>query len=206
MGLGVIASVALEGIRAAAGPAAPAADGGQAGDKRIELGDVVDIGRRYLRDERDAARIGNEVMLGAHLAAIGWVRSSFFPRARRAPTRYRRPSTAGPGGRAGGVRRAALRATAARPPCVRGRSRDSPGESRPGRWPGRLLKLGVQDSQATVAKYMARPATPLLYCAIIRSGHDLQRYEVNHEAELISRSDLRTSAESWNTTPVSERC
>ena len=79
MGLGVVASVALEGIRAAAGPAAPAADGGQGGNERIELGDVVDIGRRYLRDKWDAARVGNEVMLGARLAAIGWVRSSFFP-------------------------------------------------------------------------------------------------------------------------------
>jgi hypothetical protein len=46
MGLGVVASVALEGIRAAAGPAAPTADGGQRADERIELGDVVDIGRR----------------------------------------------------------------------------------------------------------------------------------------------------------------
>ena len=79
MGLGVVASVALEGIRAAAGPPAPAADGGQRGDERIELGDVIDVGRRHLGDERDAARVGNEVMLGARLAAIGWVRSSFFP-------------------------------------------------------------------------------------------------------------------------------
>ena len=36
MRLRVVAAVALEGIRAAAGPAAPAADGGQGGDKRIE--------------------------------------------------------------------------------------------------------------------------------------------------------------------------
>jgi hypothetical protein len=79
MRLGVVTSVALEGIRAAAGPAPPAADSGQRGDERIERGDVVDIGRGYLRDERDAARVGNEVMLGARLAAIGWVRSSFFP-------------------------------------------------------------------------------------------------------------------------------
>jgi hypothetical protein len=130
MGLGVVAPVALEGIRTAAGPAAPAADGGQCGDERIELGDVIDVGRRHLGDERDAARVGNEVMLGARLAAIGWVRSSFFPHGRRVPTRYRRPSTAGPGGRAGGVRRAAPRAAAARPLCVAtapvGASRCSP--------------------------------------------------------------------------------
>jgi hypothetical protein len=79
MGLRIVAPVALEGIRTAAGPAASATDGGQRGDERIELGDVIDVGRRHLGDERDAARVGNEVMLGARLAAIGWVRSSFFP-------------------------------------------------------------------------------------------------------------------------------
>jgi hypothetical protein len=79
MGLGVIAPVALEDVRAAAGPAAPAADSGHGGDERVELGDVVDVGRCHLCDERDTARVGNEVMLGARLAAIGWVRSSFFP-------------------------------------------------------------------------------------------------------------------------------
>jgi hypothetical protein len=41
--------------------------------------DVVDVRGGHLRDERDAARIGDEVVLGALLAAIGWVRSSFFP-------------------------------------------------------------------------------------------------------------------------------
>ena len=30
-------------------------------------------------DQRDAARIGDDVVFGARLAAIGWVRSSFFP-------------------------------------------------------------------------------------------------------------------------------
>src|SRR5260221_14157847 len=45
MRLGVIAAVALERIRATAGPAAPAADGRQRGDQRIELRDVVDVGR-----------------------------------------------------------------------------------------------------------------------------------------------------------------
>jgi hypothetical protein len=79
MGLGVVAAVALEHIWAAARPAATTADGGQGGDERFEVGDVIDVGRRYLRHERDAARVGNEVVLGARLAAIGWVRSSFFP-------------------------------------------------------------------------------------------------------------------------------
>jgi hypothetical protein len=53
------------------------------------VGDVVDVGGGHLRDEGDATRIGDEVVFGALLAAIGWVRSSFFPRARRGPTRCR---------------------------------------------------------------------------------------------------------------------
>ena len=77
--LRVVAAVALQGAGLLAGTPASAAHGGKRGDERIELRDVVDVGRRYLRDERDAARIGDEVVFGALLAAIGWVRSSFFP-------------------------------------------------------------------------------------------------------------------------------
>ena len=79
MRLGVVAAIALDHIGPAPGPAAPAADRRQRGDERIELRDVVDVGGGHLRDERDAARIGDEVVLGTRLAAIGWVRSSFFP-------------------------------------------------------------------------------------------------------------------------------
>jgi hypothetical protein len=118
MGLGVVAPVPLENVRAAAGPATPAADRGQGSDERVELGDVVDIGRRHLCDERDTARVGDEMMLGARLAAIGWVRSSFFPHGRRGPTSYRPRSTAGRGGHGGGGRRAGSRAAAARPRYV----------------------------------------------------------------------------------------
>jgi hypothetical protein len=53
------------------------------------LCDVVHLGGGDLHDEGDAARVGDEVMFGTRLAAIGWVRSSFFPRAPRAPTRCR---------------------------------------------------------------------------------------------------------------------
>jgi hypothetical protein len=41
--------------------------------------DVVDVRGGHLGDEWDAPRIGDEVVFGALLAAIGWVRSSFFP-------------------------------------------------------------------------------------------------------------------------------
>lgn len=77
--LGVIASIALQGAWRTSWPPAPAPDRRQRIDHRIEVGDVVDVCRRHLRDERDAARIGDEVVLGTCLAAIGWVRSSFFP-------------------------------------------------------------------------------------------------------------------------------
>jgi hypothetical protein len=79
MRLGVVATVALEDVGAAAGTPAPAADGGERGDQRIELRDVIHVGGGDLRDERDAAGVRDQVMFGTRLAAIGWVRSSFFP-------------------------------------------------------------------------------------------------------------------------------
>jgi hypothetical protein len=79
MRVGVVAAVALQGVGFS--PRAPrlATDRRQRGDHGIELGDVVDVGRGHLRDERDAARIGDEMVLRTRLAAIGWVRFSFFP-------------------------------------------------------------------------------------------------------------------------------
>jgi len=79
VGLRVVAAVALERAGCAPRPSAAPSDGRQGVHHRIQLRDVVDVGGRYLRDERDAARIGDEVVFGARLAAIGWVRSSFFP-------------------------------------------------------------------------------------------------------------------------------
>ncbi len=77
--LGVVAAIALDHIGSTPGPAATSPDRGQRGDERIELRDVVDVRGGHLRDEWDAPRIGDEVVLGSRLAAIGWVRSSFFP-------------------------------------------------------------------------------------------------------------------------------
>ena len=79
MGLGVVAAVALERLGPPTRAAVTPAHGRERVHHRLEVGDVVDVGGGYLRDERDAARIGDEVVLGALLAAIGWVRSSFFP-------------------------------------------------------------------------------------------------------------------------------
>jgi hypothetical protein len=79
MGLGVVAAVSLQRARLLPGATAATADGRQSLDQRIKLGDVVDVRRGYLRDERDAAGIRDEMVFGTRLAAIGWVRSSFFP-------------------------------------------------------------------------------------------------------------------------------
>jgi len=83
MRLGVIAPIALERARPAAWAPGSAADRGERVDEGIEMRDVVDVGGGYVRDERDAARVGDEVVLGALLAAIGWVRSSFCRPRRR---------------------------------------------------------------------------------------------------------------------------
>ncbi len=79
MRLRIVAAIALEDVGAAPGTPAPSADRWKRGDQRIELRDVIHVGGGHLRDERDATRVGDEVVLGARLAAIGGVRSSFFP-------------------------------------------------------------------------------------------------------------------------------
>jgi hypothetical protein len=79
MGLRVVTAVSLQRARLLPGAAAAPADRGQGLDQRIKLGDVVDVRRGYLRHERDATGIRDEMVFGARLAAIGWVRSSFFP-------------------------------------------------------------------------------------------------------------------------------
>jgi hypothetical protein len=89
MRFGIVAAVALERVGSAARVPAPAAHGWEGIDPRIQVRDVVDVSRCYLRDERDAAGIGDEVVFGTLRAAIGKVRSSFFPRARRGPSRCR---------------------------------------------------------------------------------------------------------------------
>ena len=74
-----IGAIALDHSGLPSRTPAAAADRRQSGDERLELRDVVDVRGGQVRDEGDAARVGNEVVLRAFLAAIGWVRSSFFP-------------------------------------------------------------------------------------------------------------------------------
>ena len=48
-------------------------------DQRQQLRDVVAVGLGQDGAQRNALRVDAEVVLAARLAAIGWVRSSFFP-------------------------------------------------------------------------------------------------------------------------------
>jgi hypothetical protein len=43
------------------------------------LGDIVHVGRGQVGDQRNPVALGDDVVFRAFLAAIGWVRSSFFP-------------------------------------------------------------------------------------------------------------------------------
>jgi hypothetical protein len=88
------------------------------------VGDVVDVRGRDMRHQRHPARIGHDVVFGPRLAAIGWVRSSFFPRASRGPTRCPPPSSAGRAVPVGAARRGgshasdAIRQPVPTPPSV----------------------------------------------------------------------------------------
>ena len=79
MGLGVIGAVALDHARFAHGASRTSAQRGNALDQGDQLGDVVPVGGRQSRDDRNPLRVGEKVVLTPRLAAIGRVRSSFFP-------------------------------------------------------------------------------------------------------------------------------
>ena len=95
MWLRIVATVALQDVGQSAPPPTASANGGQVRDQGVEVGDVVDVRGRDMRHQRYPARIGHDVVFGPRLAAIGWVRSSFFPRASRGPARCPPPSSAG---------------------------------------------------------------------------------------------------------------
>jgi hypothetical protein len=74
------------------------ANGGQVRDQGVEVGEVVEVRGRDMRHQRHPARIGHDVVFGPRLAAIGWVRSSFFSPAHRAdrPAVHHRPALVEP--------------------------------------------------------------------------------------------------------------
>lgn len=75
----VVSSVALHAARTPTGRAGAATDRRHRIDQVEELADIVAIGGRQPRDERNPVRVGKNVMFRPGLAAIGRVRSSFFP-------------------------------------------------------------------------------------------------------------------------------
>jgi len=114
MWLRIVATVALQDVGPSARPPAASANGGQVRDQGVEVGDVVDVRGRDMRHQRHPARIGHDVVFGPRLAASGWVRSSFFPRASRGPTRCPPPPSAGRAVPVGAARRGGSHASDAR--------------------------------------------------------------------------------------------
>ena len=79
MALRVVAAVALDDVRFPARAARAAADRGHRIDEVEQLGDIRTIRGGQRRDERNPVGVGENMMLRPGLAAIGRVRSSFFP-------------------------------------------------------------------------------------------------------------------------------
>ena len=79
MALGIVAAVPLDTVGLPAGPPRPAAQNGEGIDQRQQFGDVITVGGRQPRDNRNPLRVGENVMFRPLFAAIGGVRSSFFP-------------------------------------------------------------------------------------------------------------------------------
>jgi hypothetical protein len=79
MRLRVVPAVALNESRFADWATGAAAQRRHGIDKGQQLRHVVPIGRCQRRDERNPARVGENMMFRPGLAAIGRVRSSFFP-------------------------------------------------------------------------------------------------------------------------------
>lgn len=79
MRLRVVAAVALDQVRFPNRPTASSLQRGHRVDQRQQLRHVVAVGRGQPRDERNPVRVGENMMFRPGLAAIGRVRSSFFP-------------------------------------------------------------------------------------------------------------------------------
>lgn len=77
--LRVVRPVSLDQLWFSDGAAGTSAQRRHRIDQREQLGDVVAVGGGQRRDERNSLRVGENVMFRPGLAAIGRVRSSFFP-------------------------------------------------------------------------------------------------------------------------------
>jgi hypothetical protein len=79
MPLRVVPPIPLDHVGSSARWARAAADRRHGVDEGEQLRDVGSIGRRQRRDERNPVGVGKNMMLRPGLAAIGRVRSGFFP-------------------------------------------------------------------------------------------------------------------------------
>jgi len=79
MGLRVVPAITLHQARFAHRVTRAAAHGRYGVHQRQQLGYVVPVRRREPRDNRNPVRVGENMMFRPGLAAIGRVRSSFFP-------------------------------------------------------------------------------------------------------------------------------
>ncbi len=79
MRLRVVAPVALDESRFANRPTGATTERRHSIDEGQQLRHVVPVGRGQRRDERNPVRVGENMMFRPGLAAIGRVRSSFFP-------------------------------------------------------------------------------------------------------------------------------
>ena len=79
VGLRIVRAVALDQARLATRTTGTSAQRRDGVDQRQQLRDVVPVGRGQRRDERNPVRVGENMMRRPGLAAIGRVRSRFFP-------------------------------------------------------------------------------------------------------------------------------
>lgn len=79
VGLRIVAPVPLDEIGFPCGTARSAPEGRDGVDQGQELRHIMAVGGRQDRDERNPLRVGENVVRTPRLAAIGGVRSSFFP-------------------------------------------------------------------------------------------------------------------------------
>ena len=95
LGVGVVALVAEQGVRASAGTAGAARDGRDAVDQGEGLGDVVDVGRGRDDLERGAASVADQVVFAARLPPVDRRRTGvgapFFARMWEPSTHARGP-------------------------------------------------------------------------------------------------------------------
>jgi hypothetical protein len=79
VGLRIVGAIALHGARPTPRPARSPANRGDRIDQGQQLRHIVPVRRREARDERNPVGVGENMMLRPGFAAIGRVRSSFFP-------------------------------------------------------------------------------------------------------------------------------